>query len=81
MEEAGQLHAELEELCQLLHKSQERENLAMEQVETARNEVENLQDELKKLEVEHEYAQTKLELDSKLLNEIDVNGRRRRRNC
>ena len=63
MEEVGQLHAELEELRQLLHESQERENLAMEQVGTARIVVEHLQDELKKLEVEHEYAQTKLELD------------------
>jgi len=63
MEEVGQLHAELEELRQLLHGSQERENLAMELVGTARTEVEHLQDELKKLEVEHEYAQTKLELE------------------
>jgi len=60
MEEVGQLRAKLEELCQLLHESQERENLAIEQV---RIEVEHLQDELKKLEVEREYAQTKLELE------------------
>jgi len=78
MEEAEQLRAKLEELCQLLHESQERENLAMEQAGTARMRL-NISRMSLKLEVEHEYAQTKLELE--YCQAVDVNGRRRRRNC
>ena len=65
--EVEQLCSELEELRQLLHESQERESMAVEEVQTVRTEVDNLKEEVKRLEeqsaLEQEYAQAKCELE------------------
>ena len=42
-----QLHSELEELCELLHESQERESVAVEEVQMVRTKVDNLRKEVK----------------------------------
>ena len=67
-EELGveQLCSGLEELHQLLHESQERESVAVEEVQTMRTKADNLREEVKQIEeqstLEQEYAQAKLEL-------------------
>ena len=71
LEEVGQLRSELDKLHQLLHESQERESMAVEEVETVRTEVDSLREEVKRLEgevlessaVEQEYVRAKLELE------------------
>ena len=69
--EVGQLRSELGELCLRLHESLERENAAVESVETAKGQVKSLKEEVERLEVEalerstveQEYVQAKLELE------------------
>ena len=47
-QEVGQLHCEIEDLRQLLHKSHERESMAEGEAEMARNEASDLMKELEK---------------------------------